>query len=79
MTTIRYEEMIRDKLHFYSDKGIPIHLTLQLKEGFTRRPFRNGQVVKYQDNSIIFMDRILGEVLIFLSEITDVQKMEGSL
>ena len=74
MTKIRDEEIIRDKLHFYSDKDNFIHLTLKLKEGFNRKPFRNGKVVKYQDDSIIFDDEVLGEQLIFLSEIEDVDK-----
>jgi len=69
---IRDEEHTRDKLKFYTDRGQPIHL--KLANGY----FYNGSVVKFNDDSIIFNDDKLGEIILHLSEIIDVVKREGS-
>jgi hypothetical protein len=74
--TILNDEHTRDKLKFYSDRNQSVHITLKLKEGFFKHPFRNGKTLKFLDDSIIFIDEILGEIIIFLSDIIDVEKRE---
>ena len=66
---IRDEEKIRDLLEFYKDKDFSVHLTL--KYGF-----RNGLTISIKEDSIVFNDEKLGEVLIFLNEIDRVDKRE---
>ena len=69
---IRDEEHTRDKLKFYTDRKEDIHL--KMDNGF----FYNGTVVKFLDDHIIFKDDKLGEIILYLSEIVDVVKREGS-
>jgi len=69
---IRDEEHTRDKLKFYTDRGQDIHL--KMSNGY----FYNGFVVEFLDDHIIFNDDKLGEIILYLSEIVDVVKREGS-
>jgi len=66
--TIRDEEIIRDRLNYYWQLGQSIHITL------ISGRFRNGKVTKFNDDSIIFIDEKLGEVIIYLDEISYVEK-----
>lgn len=65
---IRDEERIRDKLSYYKELDQSVHLTLY------SRAFRNGKTILFRDNSIIFNDDKLGEIIIFLDEIQFVEK-----
>lgn len=65
---IRNEEHARDKLKFFEDKNLAVHITLD------NGRFLNGSVIIYKDDSIIFSDEKLGEQLVFLSEIKSVEK-----
>jgi len=69
---IRDEEHTRDKLKFYTARGEDIHL--KLSNGY----FYNGSVIEFLDDHIIFKDDKLGEIILYLREIIDVVKREGS-
>jgi len=73
---IRDEEKIRNELTFYKDRGDSIHLTL-FPDYMSDRPFRNGEIVKINENNIEFDDEKLGTILIFLHNIRGVMKREG--
>ena len=70
---------IRDKLHFFADRNLAIHLILKPNYSLTNlriRSFRNGKIIKFNSESIEFIDEKLGEILIFFSEILGVEKRE---
>jgi hypothetical protein len=69
--TIRDDEIIRDKLHFLADRALPIHITLKKDNSF-----RNGKVMSFNSDSIIFFDEKLEEILIYFYEIKYVDKRE---
>ena len=73
---IRNEELIRDKLKFYKDRGDSVHLTL-IPDYMSDRPFRNGEVVKINEDNIEFDDEKLGTILIYLHQIRGVMKREA--
>jgi len=72
----RDEEMIRDKLQFYKDKDYSVHLVLKAKLFSSEYSFRNGKTIKFNDDSIEFDDEKLGIILIYLSEVYNVEKRE---
>jgi len=72
----RDEEIIRNKLQFYKDKDFSVHLVLKTKLFSSEYTFRNGKTVKFNDDSIEFNDEKLGIILIYLSEIWNVEKRE---
>jgi len=72
---IRDEEIIKEKLLFYKDKNEAVHLTLK-SNSIIERPFRNGTTKEIKLDSIVFNDERLGVVLIYLSEIIEIQKRE---
>jgi len=72
----RDEEIIRNKLQFYKDKDFSVHLVLKAKLFSSEYTFRNGKTVKFNDDSIEFNDEKLGIILIYLSEIWNVEKRE---
>lgn len=74
--TLRDEEKIRDKLNFYKDRDESVHLKLKQPYMSVTKPFRNGKVIELKDNSVILDEEKLGEVLIYLNEITEVYKRE---
>jgi len=73
--TIRNEELIRDELQFYKDRGDSIHITL-FPDYMSDRPFRNGKVVKINEEIVEFDDEVLGTILIYLHNIRGVMKRE---
>ena len=73
--TKRNEEIIRDELQFYKDRGDSIHITL-FPDYMSDRPFRNGKIVKINEDNIEFDDEKLGTILIYLQEIIVVLKRE---
>jgi len=73
--TIRNEEHIRDELKFYKDRGDSVHITL-LPDYMSDRPFRNGKVVKINEDNVELDDEKLGTILIFLHQIRGVMKRE---
>lgn len=75
--TIRDEELIRDKLEFYKNENVAVHLKLKTDSVSIEKPFRNGVVLKLNDNSVIFQDEVLGKVIIYLREILSVDKREA--
>jgi len=76
MTTLRYEEIIRDKLHFFSDRNISVHLKLNIVLPNGKNKFHNGFIKNYFDNFIEFDDEKLGIIPIHFSEILDIEKRE---
>ena len=72
--TIRNEEILIEKLHFYKDRGEAVHLVLKSNQGPHEKVFRNGMTEEIKHSSIVFEDEVLGAVLIYLSELIDVQK-----
>lgn len=72
--TIRDEEINIGKLQFHKDRDESVHLTL--RSNSPDKPFRNGLTKKIDDNSIVFNDEKLGIILIYISEIIDVEKRE---
>jgi hypothetical protein len=71
------EETIRDKLHYYSDRNIPVHITLNILMPNGKNKFHNGQVIKYFDNFVEFEDEVKGNIPLFFRDIKDVEKREG--
>ena len=71
----RDEENIRDELKFYMDRGDSVHLTL-LPDYMSDRPFRNGKIVKINEENVEFDDEKLGIILVFLHSIRGVMKRE---
>jgi len=74
--TIRDEEIIRDKLNFYKEREEPVHIKLITPYVNVDVPFRNGKIQEMRDNSVVLIDEKLGEILIYLKEIKDVDKRE---
>ena len=74
---IRDEEITRDKLQFYKDRNDAVHLILRpdYRKNFVR-PFRNGKIVKINEENVEFDDEVLGTILIYFHEIVSVQKRE---
>jgi len=72
--TIRHEEITRDKLQFYEDRGEAVHLTLVPDYISIERPFRNGMIVKINEDNVEFDDEVLGTILIYFQEIVSVMK-----
>jgi len=63
------EERIRDKLQFFKDRKIEVHISIK-----QNKQFYNGYTVEFQgDDGVIFKDNVLGETLIFLSQIRMVE------
>lgn len=75
--TIRDEEILLEKLQFYKDRDEAVHLVLKDNRGPHEKVFRNGMTEEIKRGSIVFEDEVLGVVLIYLSEIIDVQKREA--
>lgn len=75
--TIRNEEILLEKLQFYKDRGEAVHLVLNDNHGPHEKVFRNGMTEEIKKGSIVFEDEKLGVVLIYLSELVDVQKREA--
>ena len=73
--TIRKEEHIRDELQFYKDRGDAVHITL-FPDYMSNRPFRNGKVVKINEETVEFDDEKLGTILIYLENILGIIKRE---
>jgi hypothetical protein len=65
---IRDEEMIRDKISYYNNNSIPIHIILNNSR------FYNGSVVRIEETSIIFKEDFLGEIVVYLSEIKNIER-----
>jgi len=66
---IREQEMIRDKLRFFKDRGSEIHISIK-----GNSQFYNGFIVEFQgDDGVVFKDNMLGETLIFISQIKFVE------
>jgi len=72
---IRDEEKIRDELKFYMNREDSVHLTL-FPDYMSDRPFRNGKIVKINENNVEFDDEKLGTILVFLHSIRGVMKRE---
>ena len=75
--TIRDEEILIEKLKFYKAKGEAVHLVLENSRGPHSTVFRNGITEEIKKGSIIFEDEKLGAILIYISELIDVQKREA--
>ncbi len=75
--TIRDEEILLEKLQFYKDRDEAVHLVLNNSRGPHEKVFRNGKTEDIKQGSIVFEDEVLGVVLIYLSELVDVQKREA--
>lgn len=75
--TIRDEEILLEKLQFYKDRGEAVHLVLKSNKGPHEKVFRNGKTEEIKRGSIVFEDEVLGVVLIYLSELVDVEKREA--
>lgn len=75
--TIRDEEILLEKLQFYKDRDEAVHLVLKSNCGPYEKVFRNGKTKEIKKGSIVFKDEVLGVVLIYLSELVDVQKREA--
>ncbi len=75
--TIRYEEILIEKLQFYKDRDESVHLVLKINPVTNEKPFRNGKTKEIKTDSIVFDDEVLGVVLIYHSELVDVQKREA--
>lgn len=74
---LRDEEFLRDKLNFYKEKNFPVHI--KLKTPFIpveKSSFRNGCIKKINETHIILEDEKLGEIIIYLREIWNVDKRE---
>ena len=52
-----------DKINFYLEKKITVHIETKDKK------FYNGVILEYGDKHIIFIDRYLGEMFIYLNDI----------
>ena len=70
---IRDEEMLRDKLEYYFNNSIPIHIVLK------NARFYNGSVVTIEETSIVFNDDFLQKMIIFLDEIKDIERQRPRL
>lgn len=75
--TIRNEEILIEKLHFYKDRGEAVHLVLKNNQGPHEKVFRNGLTKEIKQSSIVFEDEKLGVILVYLSELIDVVKREA--
>ena len=75
--TIRNEEILIEKLQFYKDRGEAVHLVLESNNGPHEKVFRNGKTEEIKRGSIIFKDEVLGTILIYLTELIDIQKREA--
>jgi hypothetical protein len=73
---IRDEKIIRDKLKFYKENDVSVHLVLYSPLISIPKPFRNGKVLEIRDNCIIFVDEKLGKIMIGIDEIISVEKRE---
>ena len=76
MTQLQDEEIIRDKLHFFSDKNLAVHITSKIILQNGKSKWFNGKVKKYFDNYIEFDDENEGLLPIHFSQILDVEKRE---
>ena len=73
----RDEEITRDKLQFYKDRGEAVHLNLHPDYMRTAKPFRNGKIVKINENNVELDEEVIGTILIYFQEIFSVQKREA--
>lgn len=65
------EQRIKDKLEFFMDEKIKVHVELKDKT------FLNGIIIKkLRDNVYWIEERKLGEVFLFLRDIYDINKFE---
>jgi hypothetical protein len=76
MTNLQDEEIIRDKLHFFSDRDIAVHIVLKTILGDGKNKWHNGKTIKYFDNYVEFDDEKQGLVPIYFSQILDILKRE---
>ncbi len=74
--TKRNEEIIRNELKFYKDRDDPVHITL-FPDYMSDRPFRNGKVVKINEENVEFDDEVLGTILIYFENIRGVIRREA--
>ena len=75
--TKRNEEILKEKLQFYKDRDESVHLVLKMNPQTLKKQFRNGKTRDIKEGSIVFDDEVLGVVLIYFSELVDVQKREA--
>ena len=60
---------IKEMINFYIEKGICVHLNLSTGK------FYNGKVIGWENESvIIFDDRVLGQIHIFVSQIRNLEE-----
>ena len=64
------QEMIRKKIIFFSENNIKIHIET------VKNMFYNGFASEIKTEFIIFNDRMLGEIPIFFSEISKVERYQ---
>lgn len=61
-----------DKLNFFYDKKINVHILLLRKNNFGKNIFLNGSLIsKENDTLFILNERVLGEVRVSLYEIRE--------
>ena len=67
----RDQTLIRDKLSFYKDRKNSVHIVVGPPYSF-----RNGEIMELSEESFIFKDEKLGEIIVFLREVVSVDKRE---
>lgn len=60
---------IKEMINFYLGKDIMIHINLSTGK------FYNGLIINWEDDSVIvFNDRVLGSIRIFISQIVELEE-----
>jgi len=60
-------DMIQEKVQFFFEKKITVHLEKHNGQ------FYNGLILECSDKHLVLLDRVVGEVFIFYSEITKLE------
>ena len=70
-------EYIKEKVTFYSDEKIALHLTLLSgkidRDGNPLKKWANGKIESVDDISFIFNEEKLGKVMIFFKEVIEIE------
>lgn len=77
---IRDDKQLREKANFYKSKNSSVHIILksQYQIGHFRvaPTFRNGLILNIKEEYIELKEEKLGEIIIFFSEILNIEKRE---
>lgn len=71
---IGQEEVIKDKINYFCNRQVRVHLTKKSSPKFPKGKFHNGKIGQVYSDFITFLDDEEGLIEILFFEIADIEK-----